>query len=143
MTSRGRHTLGLLLALIQLGVWAFGAPLHSLQYHSPQRYAAESPTAQRACEIPGHDPLASNTLCCHHHAVSDEPTSGSSPDRCPDDAEHCRLCLLLLQAGHLDSVAALTATVELREVVRRGAPGHPVLTLAALYESRGPPRAGA
>jgi hypothetical protein len=121
-----------LLALAQLGVWGFYAPAHRLLHHSkllPRTALAEVP-------CPTHH-------CSHHHSHSSAPAhshpSHDSHDQCPDDDQHCGLCILALHVGCAAEVIQLTGILERVEAVAIEPDLQATFDRARAFDSRGPP----
>lgn len=131
MFSRSMRLGAVLLALAQLGVWGFYAPAHRLMHHSKlvSRTAAAPPSKSHHCS--------------HHHSHSSAPAhshSGhDSHDQCPDDDQHCGLCVLALHTGCAAEVIQLAATLERVEAVAIAADVLSTFDCALAFESRGPP----
>jgi len=95
-----------LLALAQLGVWGICAPLHRLLHHSPVRIGQAQP--EPSC----------TSHCCAHHSHSHKSASpknqpvDQTPDHCPEDDDHCGLCVIAQQAGCSAELVQLISAVE-------------------------------
>ncbi len=129
------HIGAVLLALAQLVVWGFVAPVHRLHHHS---HLAAAKSVQTIC----------HSHCCSHHQhgnvpqrTSDNPTDGPSvPDHCPHDDTHCGLCTIALQSGRgadvVELTSALARVVELVEVADAAA----FSECSRPFDSQGPPK---
>lgn len=121
-----------LLALAQLCVWGVYAPVHRLSHHS----ALSRKTSQPA-------PVCKTHCCSHHHSERSAPAESESshglPSPCPDDDQHCGLCVLALHAGCAADIVELTGTIECVDVIL-SLPGlQPATEVARPFDSRGPP----
>lgn len=134
MFSRLMRIGVVLLALAQLGVWGIYAPAHRLLHHSHLRTAQAEPAA--TC----------HSRCCAHHSHPETSTPGTSqpprhaPDQCPDDDQHCGLCVVALHA------ACAVDPVRLTNAIDRVEPYAPQVEIAVdrdsvrAFDGRGPPR---
>ena len=126
----------LVLALAQLGVAGFYAPVHRLQHHTLHSVDVAKPLA----------PIAGcRSGCCHHHAKQVLPVP--QPDRdeqaphapCPDDESHCVWCVVALHHAAPTTPMFEVAVLDLVEFLAT-----PQLVLfaarpATAFDVRGPP----
>jgi hypothetical protein len=150
MFSRSMRIGAVLLALAQLGVWGFYAPAHRLLHHS-KLLASTTPLASKPDAA-----TAGRTQCCSHHhhthaaSAAGVPESQSDCDshvpvdsrhQCPDDEQHCGLCIIALQAGSTAESVRLTDTVARVEFVAESTGLAPSIKVIQAFDSRGPPAA--
>jgi len=127
------RTAGVLLALIQLGVWGLYAPVHRLHHLALPDSAVASPCFPRT-----------HAHCCSHHAESAEApaTHSSEPGvPCPDDEQHCEFCALAILAATMFPAVSLTAAGSVNEGTVGLSPQIDRATRTLAFDSRGPPQA--
>ncbi len=125
-----------LLALAQLGVSGFYAPVHRMLHHSLRHVDANQSSATAT---------GCHSACCHHHATQAATVSNGSSDEptptapCPDDENSCVWCAIALHQADATKPAAEVAVVELIEFV--STPHHPPVAArpAMAFDVRGPP----
>ena len=125
-----------LLALAQLGVWGFYAPAHRLLHHSHllvARSEPESPSLARCC-LHSHQ----HPHCAPLNPSSTQPVPGT-PDQCPDDEQHCGLCIIALHTGCVADPVALTDTAAPVERFAERFESVATSNRARPFDSRGPP----
>lgn len=135
MSSRYVRIPVVLLALAQLVVWGFYAPAHRLQYHSHLQPVAGQAVTHCHSHCCGH----------HHHAKGSTPVAPESTpvphDQCPDDDQHCGLCILALAAGCSSDVVELVGLSESVSPLVVTAGIEPSIDRVDPFETRGPPSA--
>lgn len=115
-----------LIALVQVAVWGFYAPIHRLHHHSVASSAKPKSNCKSHC-------------CAHHHSESRPANSNDPQEQCPDDDQHCGLCLIAVQAGSpVDVVRLLSDLARVERYVGQAIPFVERERLS-LFDSRGPP----
>ena len=129
------------LALAQLGVTSFYAPVHRLLHHTLRPIvSANSPASAVGCR----------SGCCQHHVKKQHGAAASSSAErtplslpadspCPDDEDSCVWCAIALQQATPATPAVVVACSD--PVVFVSTFGHfPVAARpAAAFDVRGPP----
>ena len=125
-----------ILALAQLGVSGFYAPVHRILHHSLRHVEiGKSSATMKGC----------HSGCCHHHAKKTDAAANGSSDEpsptapCPDDENSCVWCAMALQQADAAKPAAEVAVVELIEFA--SAPAHSPVAARPVtaFDVRGPP----
>jgi hypothetical protein len=128
MFSRPTRIVAVLLGLAQLALWGFYAPAHRLTHHTR--------LAVRVAETSCH-----SHCCSHHHPSTTTKTvpTDHSHDQCPDDEDHCGLCLIALQSGIRSEAARFEILTSRVETFALFPVDSPECHAAAPFDSRGPP----
>lgn len=129
------------LALAQLGVTSFYAPVHRLLHHTLRPIASVNPPASA---------IGCRSGCCQHnvkkaHGAAASPSAERTPlslptdSPCPDDEGSCVWCAIALQQAASATPAVVAACSD--PVVLVSTPGHfPVAARPATpFDVRGPP----
>lgn len=135
------------LALAQLGVTSFYAPVHRLLHHTLRPVVTANLVASANPLAPV---IGCRSSCCQHHAKKAEGAANSSSvgrtplslpadSPCPDDEDSCVWCAIALQQAAPAAPAVVAACSD--PVVFVSTPGHfPVAARpAAPFDVRGPP----